>query len=127
MLNLWLNPWSVWTVLKENSLVILLQGKLKEFFKKPKFPINIYYDTDIKNTVNKNMEETNFNLGMLKESIAGKIFRNPNTKNWELQLNIFFCLTAATDDILTETVNKLDKMGDFDFQSNQFQTKLTFF
>ncbi|XP_046448024.1 uncharacterized protein LOC124196833 isoform X2 [Daphnia pulex] len=51
----------------------------------------------IRNTVYKHMEETHLNLDMLKESIA------------------------ATDNVLIETVNKLDKMDDFDFENIQNQ------
>ena len=51
----------------------------------------------IRNTVYKHMEETHLNLDMLKESIA------------------------ATDNVLIETENKLDKMDDFDFENIQNQ------
>ncbi|EFX82227.1 C1q and tumor necrosis factor-related protein 2 [Daphnia pulex] len=51
----------------------------------------------IKNTVNKNMEETHLNLDMLKESIA------------------------ATGNILMATANTLDKIDDFDFENIQNQ------
>jgi hypothetical protein len=88
-------------------------------------PFYVYCDTGIRDTVYKHMEETHLNLDMLKESIAGKNVETL-TQNIEIYNKILFCLTAATDNVLMEAVNKLDKMDDFDFESNQFKPKLHF-